>query len=109
MSYNIPHLNEKTLGARFDTFLQDKKKPWMYKLLCIVGPPKYRCFRSWELKDERRSELYTHRDEYDKVHADIGVFFRDTEWCTHQGMAFKVLQKHVRHDMCPVRCHSAPL
>tara|TARA_B000000437_G_C11548091_1_gene266009 strand:- start:311 stop:640 length:330 start_codon:yes stop_codon:yes gene_type:complete len=109
MIYNIPHLNEETLGPRFDTFLKDKKKPWMYKLLIIVGPPKPHCFRTWNLKNETRYDLMTHRDEYAKVYADIKVFFRDTEWCTHQGMAFKVLQKHIREDMQPKRWHSSPL
>lgn len=33
MSYNIP--------PRFDTFLKDKKKPWMYKLLLKAWPSRY--------------------------------------------------------------------
>lgn len=63
MIYNIPHLNEETLGPRFDTFLK------------------------------------AHRDKYAKVHNDIKVFFRDTEWCTNQGMAFKVLRQYFRDEM----------
>lgn len=99
MIYNMPHLNEKTLGPRFDTFLKDKKKPWMYKLLLIVGPPRFSCFQTWNLKRETRSDLVTHRDEYAKIHSDIGVFFRDTEWCNYRGMGFRVLQQYVRDEM----------
>ena len=109
MIYNIPHLNEETLGPRFDKFLEDKKKIWMYKLLIIIGPPKYRCFLTWDLKQETRSDLIAHRDEYATVYDDIRVFLRDTEWCTHQGMAFRVLQNHMREDLRPKRCHSSPL
>lgn len=99
MIYNIPHLNEETLGPRFNTFLKGKSKPWMYKLLFIMGPPRYTCFQTWNLKLEKRSDLVEHREEYAKVYDDIGVFFRDTEWCTHVGMGFRVLQQYFRDEM----------